>query len=126
MIRFLKNKEYAERKKLIGKLADENDLFFFYEGHNHISQTFSVVVKIFIYEYNWKIVPLSMDGIILESFPHSIIDNGISKKMGVRFLPALYIVSKIDTTFVPIAFGFNTLDRLERNICAQYQKKDKP
>lgn len=120
-VQLAKNIEAERTKALISKIASENGLFFFYEGKNKVSQALAKVVDLFVKQYKWELIPVSMDGAIIERFP-SCANNRIAETMNVPSFPALYIVDPKTKKAIPIAFGFVTLDQLERNIKVQYQR----
>lgn len=121
-IQIKKRMEQEKRKKLIESIAKKTGLFFFYEGGNPMSQAMSQVVSRFEKEYNWSTISISVDTIILPDRPQSRLDNGIATKMGVTLYPSLYLVSPVDATITPIAYGFLPMDQVENNIENQHKK----
>lgn len=121
-IQIKKKIEREKRKKLISTIAKKTGLFFFYEGSNTMSQAMSQVVSRLEKDYNWSVITISVDKIILSDRPQSRFDNGITTKMGVTVYPSLYLVSPVDATVTPIAYGFLTTDQIENNIENQHKK----
>jgi len=123
-IQIKKKLEAEETKELISSLAAKNGLIFFYEGKDKFSQAFAKVVDNFCRIYKWEVFPISVDGAILDLFPESEKDNGISTKMSASIYPALYVVEPESRKATPIAFGFVTIDQIEKNIRTQFKEKN--
>lgn len=121
-IQIKKKIEQENRKKLLSSLAKNTGMFFFYEGGSLMSQAMSQVVARFEKDYNWSILSISVDNVLLPDRPQSRLDNGISTKMGVTIYPSLYLVSPDNATVTPIAYGFMPMDQVVYNIENQYKK----
>lgn len=121
----LKNEiENENIQLLIGNLAKEHGLFFFYEGKCKISQGLAKVVQLFANKYSWNVVAVSIDGTILPEFQNSRLDNGISKQMGISVLPALFIVNPTEKVATPVAYGFVSVDQIEERIMLQFNPEN--
>ncbi len=125
-IQLVKQLQQEERVRLMQRLSQEYGLFFFYEGQSQISQTFALVVQEFAHKYNWQILAISKDGILLEGFSHNYLDNGTIQKLNVEIFPSLFLVNPSTEDVRPISFGLSSVDRIESNIELQFsQEKEK-
>jgi len=52
-------------------LTQDYGLLFFYEGKYQASEAFALIVQQFVSKYDWKMTPISVDGIVLKSFAQS-------------------------------------------------------
>jgi len=120
-LQFHKAQALEKREQLIAGLAENQGLFFFYEGRNPASEHIASVVQNFSKKYGWEILPISVDGEVLDELPQSKKDNGIAREMGVKVFPALVIVDPKKNTATPIAYGLISTDKIEENIALQYQ-----
>jgi conjugal transfer pilus assembly protein TraF len=113
-----------DTKNLILNLAKDNGLFFFYEGNSKVSQAFAKVIREFSKRYSWEIVPISVDGTLLEGFPDSKLDNGISNQFGITVFPALFVINPSSKTATPISYGLVSLDQIESNFTLQFKERE--
>ncbi len=62
-----------------------------------------------------NILPISMDGGGLPDFAKPKPDNGLSQELGVKMVPALYLVSKTSRNIQAVSYGMVAQsDLLER------------
>lgn len=109
-----------EKEQLLRGLAKENGLFFFYEGKSKASQVFGQVVKEFSKKYGWEVFAISVDGFYLEGFNETKEDKGISRVVGVRVFPSLFVVNPKSKEVVPVSYGLSSLDQIENNVAKQF------
>lgn len=112
------NKE--QKIQLIASLRERYGLFFFYQSSCKYSQAFSLVVRAFQERYGWEVIAVSIDGEVLETFPESREDNGLSVRLGIDRVPCLFMVDPSNEEMVPIAYGAIGLDQIEDNIILQF------
>lgn len=120
-IQLHKHIKKSRMKELIQSLCQDHGLFLFYEGGSKISQALSMVLLEFSKQYNWEIVPISIDGIMLEAMPTSRIDNGLSHNLGITVFPAVFIINPMTKEATPIAYGLASLDQILQNISLQFE-----
>jgi conjugal transfer pilus assembly protein TraF len=123
-IQLQKEIDDGNRRRMIKDLAQKHGLFFFYEGHSKISQGLAKVVKYFSEKYSWKVVAISVDGVLLDGFEEARVDNGISKQIGIAVFPALFVINPQEKSATPVAYGFVSLDQIEENILLQFKVGD--
>lgn len=103
------------RQKAISELTKHYGLMFFYEGANPYSEKQALVLKDFAHRYQFKYIPVSVDGVVLESMPNSRRDSGQAKRLHVGVYPTLILVEPKTGQTMPIAHGFLTQDYLTEN-----------
>jgi conjugal transfer pilus assembly protein TraF len=81
-------------------------LFFFYRGNNPIDQELAKVVETFTKDNQVFLMPISVDGRMLETFAANSIDRGQAKKLGVEYFPALILVDPSSKKIKPLNYGF--------------------
>lgn len=105
-----------KRSQLISTLAQEYGLFFFFKGNCSYCHVFAPVVKGFAEVYGWEVLPISLDGGSLESFPNPQHDNGIVRELGVQHVPALIAVHPQSKRMIPLAYGVASFEEIERRV----------
>lgn len=112
-------KAVEERKaqnEAIQQVNQQYGIFFFYRGNEALDHKLAGVVKDFGAQYGLTIVPISVDGKITSHYPQSKVDNGQAQSMGIKFFPALFLVSPKTHQYKPLAYGFITQDDLARRV----------
>jgi conjugal transfer pilus assembly protein TraF len=99
------NEQRTAEDNAIAKLAKESGLFFFYKSTCPYCREFAPVVKAFAERYGLSLIPITMDGIALPEFPHSVIDKGQAAQFKVQVEPSLFAVNPYTHKAYPIAYG---------------------
>jgi conjugal transfer pilus assembly protein TraF len=122
------DQEKKQTNQAIAALKKEWGLFFFFSSQCPYCVQFAPIVKQFAQIYDFEVIPISKDGSSLPEFPHPKLDPGILEAWGINFYPALFGVNPKTEEVVPIAFGFVSLDEIEKRIhtLTQRQKKETP
>ena len=123
-IQLHKELEAEKHRNLIHNLSKENGFFFFYEGKSRISQALALVVREFALKYHLEVVAISVDEVLLEIFPESKLDNGVSQQFAIEIFPALYLINPKTKSALPVAYGLVSVDQIERNIALQFDLTD--
>ena len=121
-LQFYKNELQEKKETLIGILAKDFGLFYFYEGKNEISSVFGPIVRDFAQKYDYKTIAISIDDTEIEGFEGSKKDNGITQALGIHVTPALYLINPKTNVAIPIAFGLVAVDKIEDNIVLQFKE----
>jgi conjugal transfer pilus assembly protein TraF len=95
----------AAQEAAIKTLAQQNGLFFFYQGKCAYCQRFAPIVKSFSERYHMPIIAITLDGILLPEFPQSYRDEGHAQRFHIDIVPALFTVNPYTHQSVPIAWG---------------------
>lgn len=103
------------RQRAISELTKNYGLMFFYKGASPYSEKQAQVLKDFAERYHFKYIPVSVDGVILQSMPHSRRDSGQAARLHVDSYPALILVEPKTGKTLPVAHGFLTQDYLTEN-----------
>ena len=85
---------------------------------------FGRIVQEFSKKYGWKMVAISVDGIEIEGFASSKINNGIVQTLGIDLVPAVYLINPKTNVAIPIAFGLVAMDQIENNIALQFKESN--
>lgn len=110
------------RKILLHKLSKDHFLLFVFQGSDAFSQQAAEVVKLFASLNQWKVKALSLDGQGLEEYPEFEIDKGISKVIGVRASPSLFVVNPFENKVIPVGAGLVSVSDIEENIEIQFKE----
>lgn len=117
LARRIQTEEISKKEEAsIRLLAKTSGLFFFYSSRCSYCQGFAPTVKLFADSYQIKIIPVTLDGKSLPSFPESFVDQGQAARFHVKALPALFAVNPKAQKAFPIAYGLISLTDLRRKI----------
>jgi conjugal transfer pilus assembly protein TraF len=99
----------------IAELAKEHGLFFFFRSDCPYCHQMAPMLRAFGQQTGMNILPISMDGGGLPDFAQPKPDNGLSQELGVKMVPALYLVSKTSRNIQAVSYGMVAQsDLLER------------
>jgi conjugal transfer pilus assembly protein TraF len=111
----------------IHELAAEYGLFFFFSANCEFCHQFAPIVKQFSEQYGWRVLPISLDGGQLETFPNAQPDNGLFEQWQQgeqrKVMPALYAVNPNTGHVIPIALGLTSIDQMEIRIMSLVAKR---
>jgi len=113
----IKEKQDKEKEiSVLKKLSKTHSLFFFYQGKCDLCHKFSTMLKRLSRQYNWTVMPVSLDGGRLFEFPHAQRDNGIAEHFKVRSVPSVFLFNPKNKNVMPVAAGFMDEQTLINNI----------
>lgn len=93
------------RSRSIAELGKDHVLFFFFRSDCPYCHAFAPTLEAFQARYGIQVVPVSMDGGGLPSFPNPRRDNGIARTLNVAQVPALFLAQPFTGKITPIGFG---------------------
>ena len=88
------------------------------------AQALALVIREFSLKYHLEVVAISVDEVLLEIFPESKLDNGVSQQFAIEIFPALYLINPKTKYALPIAYRLVSVDQIERNITLQFDLLD--
>lgn len=108
--------EIREKKEQIAirALSKNHGLLYFYRGANAYDKKASSIISDFAKRYQFKLIPVSVDGIVDSLFPNSKTGKTEANKLGIRFYPALILVHPKTKKTQPVSYGILTQDMLAR------------
>jgi len=93
------------RGQVVAALSRTHVLFFFFRSDCQYCHAFAPILEAFQGRYGIRIVPISVDGGGLPSFPQYRRDNGIARTLQVAQVPAVYLAEPFTGKITPIGFG---------------------
>lgn len=105
-----------ERHLMLSSINKTHGLFYFYKAGCPYCERFAPVIKKFVSIYKIELIPVSLDGHKSPDFPESKINQAIATKLQIQSVPALYLVEPKAQKFIPVSFGFTTLDTLKERM----------
>jgi len=109
---------YAENsrkeKDAIKSFSEKYGLFFFYRGSNPLDQALAPTVHRFSKENNISLIPITVDGKLIDTFSVNHTNNGQAEKLGIKYFPALILVDPKNQKVVPLHYGFISDSELHR------------
>jgi len=121
---YFENKRENEREIIYG-LSKKAGLFFFYDGSCPYCERQAYYLQRFRLEYPFFVIkPVSLDGSVMSEFPDTLLDNGISQRLGVTTVPSLFLAFPPDR-FERISSGLITADELKRRLIWYDKEIDK-
>ena len=100
----------------IAKLSQTHGLFFIFKSDCAYCHTFATTVKSFANQYNWSLIPITLDGKTIAEFPEARADNGLARKLKVNAVPALLMIEPKANKIFPIAIGAISFDEIIERI----------
>ena len=94
-----------DRAASVAALAKSHVLFFFFRGDCAYCHAFAPYLREFEAKFGLQVEGISLDGGTLPAFPRPRIDNGISRTLDVKHVPALYLADPARGRITPIGFG---------------------
>ena len=122
-IHLKKEDDQLKLEARVKALSHHYGLFFIYQGNCKFCQGMAGIVKQLSDKYGRKVLGISQDGLMLQEFPDSKRDNGISQAWGIKGVPAVFVVNPETEQVTPIGHGLISLDQLERNLILQLFQK---
>lgn len=105
-------------KNTIYKLRNQYGLFFFFSSKCSYCHQFAPIVVRFAKQYDWRVIPISLDHQGIAEFREFMPDNGLAEKWNVTALPSLFAVDPKTGHILPVAFGLTSIDQMETRIMA--------
>ncbi len=107
-----------ERKVKLQQLAQSHGLFYFFRESCPYCERFSPILKSFAKRHGFHVTAITLDGGASPGFPQPRRDNGTARRLGVRTVPALYLVQPKTRTVQPVSFGLLGPSELEQRLLA--------
>ncbi len=107
-----------ERKVKLQQLAQSHGLFYFFRESCPYCERFSPILKSFAKRHGFHVTAITLDGEASPGFPQPRRDNGTARRLGVRTVPALYLVQPRTRTVQPVSFGLLGPSELEQRLLA--------
>lgn len=93
------------RTQSLADLSKSHVLFFFFRSDCPYCHAFAPTLEAFQAKFGIQIVPISVDGRGLPTFPNFRRDNGIARTLQVTQVPAVYLAEPFTGKITPIGFG---------------------
>ncbi len=106
------------RKLKLQQLARTHGLFYFFRKSCPYCERFSPILKSFAKRHGFHVTAITLDGGASPGFPQPRRDNGTARRLGVRTVPALYLVQPRTRTVQPVSFGLLGPAELEQRLLA--------
>ena len=119
-----KKQESDLQEKNLIDIAKTDGLIFFFEGSNSIDIAFSKVIVDMAKNYNFNLIPVSMDG---NQGPFGAMarkDTGQAAQLNIKNFPAVVLVNTKTNDHERVAFGFTSESDLKKRIISAYKKPD--
>jgi conjugal transfer pilus assembly protein TraF len=104
-IEVFEREQVRTRNQSLAALARTHVLFFFFRSDCPYCHAFAPTLEAFQARHGVQIVPISVDGGGLPTFPSYRRDNGISRTLQVAQVPAVFLAEPFTGKITPIGFG---------------------
>lgn len=91
-------------------------IFFFYRSDCQYCHQMSYPLKLLGERSKLDVMSISVDGVIVDKFPNSVVDNGQAAKLGVTQTPTVMLINTETKDIQPISTGWVSLQELEKRI----------
>lgn len=112
----------AQRKVHLNTVAKTHGLFYFFRANCPYCQRFSPMLKSFAAQHGFHITAISLDGGPSPGFPNPRSDNGTARRLGVKTVPAVYLIEPRTRSVQPVSFGLVGPTELEQRIVSLINK----
>jgi conjugal transfer pilus assembly protein TraF len=120
MVDAVKDVYFAEKSKneedIIKDTAERAGLFFFYSSTCPYCEKQVGYLKEFSDYYGFRIKAVSINGGTLPDFPDTLMDNGISVRLGVEKVPAIFLAFPDEKRFERLSAGLITFAELKQRV----------
>ena len=103
----------AQRNKAIAKFSEDYGLFYFYRGKNRYDQAMAQSVQDLADAHQIKLIGFTTDNVPLPQINHNQVHHGQMNTLGVKALPALFLVNPKTKQAMPLAYGFIAQDNVK-------------
>ncbi len=105
-----------QQDQAVAAVAKTHGLFFFFKSTCPYCHRLAPILRQLSARYGLEILPISMDGGGLPEYPSPRMDNGLATQLGIRSVPALYLVDPAKRDIMPIGFGLLSLNEIVNRI----------
>ncbi len=112
-------------RQRIRKLGKDYGLFFIFKSSCPYCEKLAPMLKYFSRDYDMSIIPISYDGAVLSDFPNPRPDHGVTAQLGVRSLPALFLVNPKKRIVIPLAYELISETQLVHRIIIMTRRTSK-
>ena len=120
MVDATKDVYFAQKSKnddeVIRDVANRAGLFFFYSSACPYCERQVKYIREFADTYGFQVKAVSLDGGILPEFPETLMDNGISVRLGINNVPALFLAFPDEKRFERLSAGLVTFAELKQKV----------
>ncbi len=102
--------EKQEQHRAIEALSQKYGLFYFYRGGNAYDQAMAASVQDLANQYNIALIGFPVDGHALKAIKNNHTYTNQMQTLGVKALPALFLVDPIHKKSTALAYGFIAQD----------------
>lgn len=103
------------RAETVANLGQDHVLMFFFRSDCKFCHAFGPIVESFSKRYGIKVLPVSLDGGPIPGFQEFRTDNGISKSLSIKNVPAVFLAQPFTGQITTIGFGvLSETELLER------------
>ena len=107
-----------DKARAIREIAKENGILFFYRSDCPYCHAMAPILKEFSVTYGVNVMPVTLDGGTIAPFENSLPDNGIATRLGVKTVPAIFVMETRTKQFKPLAYGVIASSSLEDRFLA--------
>lgn len=107
-----------DKANAIREIAKENGILFFYRSDCPYCHAMAPILKEFSMTYGVNVMPVTLDGGTISPFQNSLPDNGIATRLGVKTVPAIFVMETRSKQFKPLAYGVISSSSLEDRFLA--------
>ena len=107
-----------DKARAIREIAKENGILFFYRSDCPYCHAMAPILKEFSLTYGVNVMPVTLDGGTIAPFENSLPDNGIATRLGVKTVPAIFVMETRTKQFKPLAYGVIASSSLEDRFLA--------
>lgn len=116
--------QMKDEDNAIREIASRAGLFFFYSSTCPYCEKQVEFVQAFASEYGFSVKAISIDGGVFTDFPDTLMDNGISVRLGVDKVPAIFLAFPDEKRFERLSAGLITYAELRQRVMYYAKEND--
>ena len=90
------NMAHQAKEAVLRKIATKAGLVFYYQGSCKLCLLQAQTVQLFREQYDFKLIPISTDGLVIPNLPNSRIETTPHPKLNIQTYPALFLMQPPD------------------------------
>lgn len=106
------NQKDVKKRDIAKAIAAHYGLFFFYRGSNTADVATASIIQHFASRYGFSLIGVPMDGKAISLIKDNQADRGQAKNLGVKALPALFLVDPKNHDVQVLRYGYPSEDEL--------------
>lgn len=108
--------DHQDQEASLKLIAQKKGLIFFFRSDCPYCHKFAPIFKRFSEQYEFTVIPVSIDGPGLPDYPYPKKDVALGRKLNVSSVPAVFMVDPDKNELAPVGYGYRDWNVLAQQI----------